>query len=115
MCGGSVGIFVQHALQNADIRRTKTQALVEQLLVNVKVHATRELLAGDERLDNARYLPLLVDIDQRLQLDKRRQRRECREHVWVSWWAACARVRVDLHGEMGCGGIDQVGKLTKPV
>lgn len=102
----SIRILVQHALQNAEIRCTKTQALMEQFLVNIKVNATRELLTSNERFDNSGYLPLLVDINQGLQLYKRWQRCKSRENVGVSWWTACASVGVNLHGKMRCGRVN---------
>ena len=67
------------------------------------------MLSGDERLDGASHEPLLVHVDQRLEVHGRRKRRERIEDLGMRRWREVAVHRIDADQLCGRRGIDQVG------
>ncbi len=62
----SVRINVQRPLEVHHIKAAKTETLLEELAVNIKVDPASKVLPCNERLDYFCHTPLLVYVNQRL-------------------------------------------------
>ena len=91
------------------------QTPLEQLAVDVELHPAREVLPRDEVLDGPRDEPLLLHVDQRLELHRIRQRRQRVEHLGMGGRVEVPRRRVDSDSFVRRRGIDEIRELTEPV
>jgi len=102
----SVRIHVQRPLEVYHIKPAKTETLLENLAVNINVDSAGKMLSGNERLDYLCHTPLLVDVNQRLQVHGCRKRIQSREYIGMSKRIEDSRNRVDTKKIIGSGWIN---------
>ena len=105
----SVRVHRQLSTERRRVESAKPQTTLEQAAIDGVLQSTREVLSGDERLDGTSHEPLLVHVDQRLEVHGRRKRRERIEHLGMRRRREVAVHRIDADQLCGRRGIDQVG------
>lgn len=68
--------MLAHPMKRVPVQPAQPQTLVMEFFVGQVLESTSEVLPGDHRLDHPRDHTLLVDIDQRLEMHRRREGRE---------------------------------------
>ena len=91
------------------------QTPLEQLAVDAELYPAREVLPRDEVLDGPRDEPLLLHVDQRLELHRIRQRRQRVEHLGMGGRVKVPRRRVDPDRFVRRRGVDEIRELAEPV
>jgi len=107
-----IAIHPIHLPHHLRLQPPDPQTPLKQLLVDRKLHPACEVLSRDQILDHPRDQPLLVHVDQRLELHRWWERRERLEDLGLTRRVKADRVRVDGHGFVRRRRIDEVGKLA---
>jgi hypothetical protein len=95
-------------MQRRRVEPAEPQTALEQPPIDGILQPAREVLPGDERLDRTGHEPLLVHVDQRLEVHGWRKRRERIEHLGVRRRREVAGHWVDADQLRGRRRIDQV-------
>jgi hypothetical protein len=105
---GSARTHAQLSMQRRRVESAETQTALKKASIDRKLQSAREVLPSYERLDGPCHEPLLVHVDERLEVHGRRQRRESVEHLRVCRRREVARYRVDADQFRGRRRIDEV-------
>jgi hypothetical protein len=73
------------------------------------------MLARDEAFDHASDASLLLNVDERFELQRRREGSESGENLWVCWGLEGIGFGIDADGFVGRSRVDQIWQLTVAV
>ena len=69
------------------------------------------MLTSDETFDHPSNPSLLLNVDERFELHRRRERGKSDENLWVCWGLEGIGYRIDTNGFVRCGRIDQIRQM----
>ena len=104
----SIRIHCQLLVQCGVVKPAQAQTALEQPSIDRVLQSARQVLASDECLDRTRNQPLLVHIDQRLEMHGRWERWERIEHLRVRRRRKVSRIRLGTDQFCRRSRIDQV-------
>ena len=102
----SVRIHVQGPLEVYHIKAAKTETLLEKLAVNINVDPAGKVLPGNKRLDYFCHTPLLMNVNQRLQVHGWWKRMQSRKYIRMRKRIEDGRNGVDTKKIIGSSWID---------
>jgi len=88
---------------------------LEQLLIDRELHLAREMLASDETFDHSSDAPLLLDVDKRFKLHRRREGSKSGKYFWMPWGLEGVGFEIDADRLVGRSGINQIRQVTVAV
>ena len=93
-------------MQRGIVKPAQTQTALEQPSINRVLQPTREMLTSNECLDSARNKALLMHVDQRLEMHRRRERRERLECLGMGGGGKVTGFRISTDEFCGCSRVN---------
>lgn len=95
-------------MQRGIVKPAQTQTTLEQPSINRVLQPAREMLTSDECLHRTRNKALLMYVDQRFKMHRRRERRKRIECFGVGWSGKVTGFRIGADELCGCSRVNKV-------